>query len=158
MLIVIFGPSCSGKSTAATELARRLSCEVYAGKDYLRLAGSEPAAWKTFDGMLRKAAGDQERHLVYVVTGRSPAMEVPGAFRVRFTAGIELLVERFARRNQPGAVPGLRSMLERQASLCAALPAEMVFDTSGPADPRENAGAILSAAGIRPNTAPEAGL
>ena len=38
MVIGIFGESCTGKSTLAEKIAAGCSCEVFTGKDYLRLA------------------------------------------------------------------------------------------------------------------------
>ena len=38
MVIGIFGESCTGKSTLAQEIAESFPCEVYTGKDLLRLA------------------------------------------------------------------------------------------------------------------------
>ena len=44
MVIGIFGESCTGKSTLAERISAGLSCEVFTGKDYLRLAKNENIA------------------------------------------------------------------------------------------------------------------
>ena len=38
MLLIFFGPSCSGKTTVAMIIAARTKAGMWAGKDYLRLA------------------------------------------------------------------------------------------------------------------------
>ena len=44
MVIGIFGESCTGKSTLAEKIATSFHCEVFTGKDYLRLAKNENIA------------------------------------------------------------------------------------------------------------------
>lgn len=145
MLIVLFGPSCSGKSSAAEQLARLLRCESVAGKDYLRLASSETEAWKLFGDRLRAAAAGDTDSLVYVVAGGSPALDVPGAVRVRFTASLDALCSRFAARGQPIPAAALRNMMQRQSAACAALAADLVIDTTSGGDPAANAALIMTA-------------
>ncbi len=48
MVIAIFGESCTGKTTLAERLKHALNAEVYAGKDYLRLAKNELMFWNWF--------------------------------------------------------------------------------------------------------------
>jgi uridine kinase len=48
MVIGIFGESCTGKSTLAEKIDAGLSCEVFTGKDYLRLAKNENIAKAMF--------------------------------------------------------------------------------------------------------------
>ena len=48
MVIGIFGESCTGKSTLAEKLATGFPCEIYTGKDYLRLAKNENIAKAMF--------------------------------------------------------------------------------------------------------------
>jgi len=63
MVIGIFGESCTGKSTLAEMIAASLSCEVFTGKDYLRLARNESIAKVQFQKKLN-AAVDGE-NLIY---------------------------------------------------------------------------------------------
>ena len=48
MVIGIIGENCTGKSTLAEEIQKRLGGEIVTGKDYLRLAKSEAmaAGWR----------------------------------------------------------------------------------------------------------------
>ena len=55
MLIGIFGESCTGKSTLAEKIAGSLPCEVFTGKDYLRLAKNENIAKVMFQKKLTGA-------------------------------------------------------------------------------------------------------
>jgi uridine kinase len=55
MVIGIFGESCTGKSTLAERIAASLSCEIYTGKDYLRLAKNENIAKVMFQKKLTAA-------------------------------------------------------------------------------------------------------
>ncbi len=150
MLIVLFGPSCSGKSSTAKELAARLACEVSTGKDYLRLAPSETEAWQLFGDRMRAAAASDTDSLVYVVAGDSPALAVPGAVRVRFTASLDALCARFAARGQQIPAPALRNMMQRQSAGCAALSADLVIDTTAGGDPAANAALIMTSIEERP--------
>lgn len=150
MLIVLFGPSCSGKSSAAERLAALLSCEFVSGKDYLRLAASEPEAWRLFADRLRTAAGGTDS-LVYAVAGDSPALDVPGAYRVRFTASLDTLCARFAARGQQLPAQALRNMMQRQSAACGALAADLVIDTTAGGDPAATAALIMASLECRDN-------
>ena len=44
MVIGIFGESCTGKSTLAERINASLPCDIFTGKDYLRLAKNENIA------------------------------------------------------------------------------------------------------------------
>lgn len=44
MLYIFMGQSCTGKSTVANKLKELIDVEVFAGKDYLRLAKNENEA------------------------------------------------------------------------------------------------------------------
>ena len=61
MLFVIFGESCTGKSTLAEQVKERLGGEVCTGKDYLRMARSEAEAKTLFrEKMARAVTGELE--------------------------------------------------------------------------------------------------
>ena len=55
MVIGIFGESCTGKSTLAEKIAACIPCEVFSGKDYLRLAKNENIAKEMFQKKLGAA-------------------------------------------------------------------------------------------------------
>lgn len=48
MVIILFGESCTGKSTISNRLKNVLKATCYTGKDYLRLAKSEAESRKLF--------------------------------------------------------------------------------------------------------------
>lgn len=113
MVIAVFGESCTGKSTLADLLKDRLGAEVYAGKDYLRLAKAEAPAKKLFQEKLAAAmAGD---HIVYVISEMEQLALVPeGAVRVLMTAELSTIKERFSARMH-GVLPApVAAMLERK--------------------------------------------
>ena len=66
MVIGIFGESCTGKSTLADKISAKYPCEVFTGKDYLRLAKNENIAKLMFQKKLAAAVhGD---NIIYVIS------------------------------------------------------------------------------------------
>jgi len=136
MLLIFFGPSCSGKSTVATIIAARTKAELWAGKDYLRLARHEPEAKKLFTDMLRSASGKPDFALgsiIYVVTDLAQAdfvIEGDTVTTVKFTASPEVLQGRFRKRAGGQLPPGVAEMLDRQAQQSGTEKAQLKFDTS----------------------------
>lgn len=113
MLIGIIGESCTGKSTAAENIARLLNAQVYTGKDYLRLAKNETVAQKLFVKKLEAAVADE--HTVYVIAEREHLALLPeGAVRILMTADLALIEERFAMRMRGTLPPPLKAMLEKK--------------------------------------------
>ena len=113
MVIGIFGESCTGKSTLAEKIAAALPCEVFTGKDYLRLAKNENIARAMFQKKLRAAlTGD---HVIYVISEREHLPLLPeGAVRILVTADLEQIKARFAQRMR-GTLPGpVAVMLEKK--------------------------------------------
>ena len=113
MVIGIFGESCTGKSTLAEKIAAALPCEVFTGKDYLRLAKNENIARAMFQKKLRAAlTGD---NVIYVISEREHLPLLPeGAVRILVTADLELIKSRFAQRMR-GTLPGpVAAMLEKK--------------------------------------------
>ncbi len=113
MLIVIFGESCTGKSTLAKKIADIIPCEIIAGKDYLRLAKSEAIAKKLFQQKLHDAVSGED--IIYVIAEKEHLQLIPdGAVRILVTADIETIKSRFAQR-MGGNLPALvAAMLERK--------------------------------------------
>ena len=68
MVIGIFGESCTGKSTLAEKIASSLPCEIYTGKDYLRLAKNENIAKVMFQKTLAAAVNGE--NIIYVISER----------------------------------------------------------------------------------------
>jgi len=113
MVIGIFGESCTGKSTLAEMIAASLSCEVFTGKDYLRLARNESIAKVQFQKKLN-AAVDGE-NLIYVISEKEHLSLLPeGALRILVTADLEQIKSRFARRMHGNLPAPVAAMLERK--------------------------------------------
>ena len=113
MLIVIFGESCTGKSTLAEQMKERLGGEVCTGKDYLRMAKSEEEAKTLFrEKMARAIAGET---LIWVIAEKEHLALVPdGAVRVLVTADLETIKARFAKRMGGQLPPPVAAMLEKK--------------------------------------------
>lgn len=110
MMIALFGDSCTGKSTVAEKLAKRLSAEIYSGKDYLKLAKSESVAETLFK---KKLCGDET--IVYVVSETEQLALLPeGCVRVLATASLETIKRRFALRMRGNLPAPVAAMLERK--------------------------------------------
>ena len=113
MLIVIFGESCTGKSTLAEQVKERLGGEVCTGRDYLRMAKSEAEAKALFrEKMARAIAGET---LIWVMAEKEHLALVPdGAVRVLVTAELETIQARFAKRMGGQLPPPVAAMLENK--------------------------------------------
>lgn len=113
MLIGIIGESCTGKSTLASKLAEMTPFEVFAGKDYLRLAKNENIAETLFRKKLSAAVSGN--NIIYVITEKEHLALLPdGAVRVLVTADLETIKARFADRMRGVLPPPVSAMLERK--------------------------------------------
>ncbi len=114
MVVALIGESCTGKSTLAEGLKTALSATVYAGKDFLRMAKSEPDARRAFSQLLAERAEGGDT-VVYVITEPEHLTLLPEkAVRVLVTAGIESIKARFAARMNGKLPPPLAAMLEKK--------------------------------------------
>lgn len=113
MLIAIFGESCTGKSTLASQLADDLSARIYTGKDYLRLAKNEQEALSRFADILHTAlTGDP---VIYVISESAHMSMLPeGTVRILMTADLQLIEERFSARMNGILPPPVKTMLEKK--------------------------------------------
>ena len=113
MLVGIFGESCTGKSTLAEKIAASIPCEVFTGKDYLRLARNENIAKVMFQKKLAGAVDGE--NIVYVISETEHLPLLPeGAIRILVTADLETIKTRFAQRMR-GNLPGpVTAMLEKK--------------------------------------------
>ena len=113
MVIGIFGESCTGKSTLAEKIAARFPCEVFTGKDYLRLAKNESIAKVMFQKRLDAAVSGE--NIIYVISEKEHLALLPeGAVRILVTAELELIKDRFAQRMR-GTLPApVATMLEKK--------------------------------------------
>ena len=113
MVIGIFGESCTGKSTLAERIAAGLSCEVFTGKDYLRLAKNENIAKALFRKKLTAAVTGE--NIIYVISEKEHLPLLPeGALRILVSADLELIKSRFARRMRGNLPAPVAAMLEKK--------------------------------------------
>lgn len=113
MVIGIFGESCTGKSTLAERIATGFPCELFTGKDYLRLAKNESIAKKQFQKKLQAAVTGE--NIIYVISELEDLPLLPdGALRILVTADLELIKDRFAQRMHGNLPAPVALMLEKK--------------------------------------------
>lgn len=113
MVIGIFGESCTGKSTLAGKISESFPCEVYTGKDYLRLAKNENIAKVMFQKKLNAAVKGE--NIIYVISEKEHLSLLPeGALRILVTADLELIKTRFAQRMRGNLPAPVAAMLEKK--------------------------------------------
>lgn len=153
MLFLFIGPSCSGKSSVAGELSTMIHSEIFSGKDYLRLAKNETDAWKMFQTRLLKATESNHKNsLIYVVSDKNILLKldsIGGANRVKFTAGIDTLKERFGKRTGGLVPPSVEAMLKRQIADWDNTLADIEINSSNGSSPKEVAESIFSYAATK---------
>lgn len=114
MFVCIMGDSCTGKSTLAKTLAKRIDAEVITGKDYLRLAKDERSAEAVFKKKA-ESASQSNQHLFYVITEKTQLSLVPDqSLRILVTASLETIKDRFAKRMGRNFPKPVEQMLERK--------------------------------------------
>lgn len=113
MLIVIFGESCTGKTTLADRINSVANAKVYSGKDYLRMAKSEAEAKRLFLEQLSASVhGD---NVIYIIAEREHLALIPnGAVRILVTAELETIKARFATRMHGSLPAPVATMLEKK--------------------------------------------
>ncbi len=113
MVIGIIGENCTGKSTLAEAIQKRLGGEIVTGKDYLRLAKSESVAAALFKKKLLSAVTGE--NVLYVITEQELIKLLPeGAVRILVKADIETIKRRFATRMGGNLPAPVAQMLERK--------------------------------------------
>jgi cytidylate kinase len=113
MVIGIFGESCTGKSTLAEKIAASIPCEVFTGKDYLRLAKNENIAKVMFQKRLAAAVAGE--NIIYVISKKEHLPLLPeGALRILVTADLEIIKSRFAQRMRGNLPAPVAAMLEKK--------------------------------------------
>ena len=113
MVIGIFGESCTGKSTLAEKIAASFPCEVFTGKDYLRLAKNENIAKVMFQKKLNAAVKGE--NIIYVISEKEHLSLLPeDALRILVTADLELIKTRFAQRMRGNLPAPVAAMLEKK--------------------------------------------
>ena len=113
MVIGIFGESCTGKSTLAEKIAASFPCEIFTGKDYLRLAKNENIAKVMFQKKLTAAVNGE--NIIYVISEKEQLALLPeGALRILVTADLERIKARFAQRMRGELPAPVAAMLEKK--------------------------------------------
>ena len=133
MVIGIFGESCTGKSTLADRIAAGFPCEVFTGKDWLRLAKNENMAKIMFRKKLAAAVNGE--NIIYVISEKEHLSLLPeGALRILVTADLEQIKSRFAQR-MGGKLPApVEAMLEKKHGCFDEIPHD-IHVVSGETDP-----------------------
>ena len=111
MVIGIIGENCSGKSTLAEHIRDAIGAEIISGKDWLRLAKSEPEARKLFQEKLKSAVDGS--NIIYVIADSEQLVLLPeGAIRILVSADLDTIKKRF-RARMHGVLPcAVERMLE----------------------------------------------
>lgn len=111
MLIGIIGENCSGKSTLAARISDAIKAEIITGKDWLRMAKSEPEARRLFQEKLKNAVAGS--NIIYVISDPEYVDLLPeGAVRILVSADLDTIKSRFRARMR-GALPtAVERMLE----------------------------------------------
>lgn len=125
MVIALFGDSCTGKSTIAAALAKQLPAEIYAGKDYLKLAKSESMAAVLFRKKLCSNAP-----IIYVISEKEQLAFLPeSSTRILVTASLATIQSRFAQRIRGNLPAPVAAMLERKFGQFENEPHDLRIDT-----------------------------
>ena len=135
MVIGIFGESCTGKSTLAKKIAASFPCEVFTGKDYLRLAKNETIAKVMFQKKLTAAVNGE--NIIYAISEKEHLSLLPeGAMRILVTADLEIIKARFAQRMHGNLPAPVAAMLEKKHGCFDETPHD-IHVISGVTDPDE---------------------
>lgn len=113
MVIGIIGESCTGKSTLAEKISAALNCEIFTGRDYLRLAKNENIAKTLFKKKLIAAVNGE--NIIYVISEEEHICLLPTeAIRILVTADLESIKSRFAQRMRGNLPAPVAQMLEKK--------------------------------------------
>ena len=113
MVIGIIGENCTGKSTLAAEIQKRLGGQIVTGKDYLRLAKSEAMAAALFKKQMKEALTGE--NILYVISEPDQVKLLPeGAVRILVKADLEDIKARFKARMRGNLPAPVAQMLERK--------------------------------------------
>lgn len=132
MLIVIAGERCTGKSALAHALMEKINAEFFSGRDYLRLAPTEPVALKRFQTLLAEKQHSED-YMIYLLTEPNLySLVPPDSFVVMCRSRLETSKARFARQMPDGDLsPSIAAMLERQRGSFDFIPRSLTLDTDG---------------------------
>ena len=142
MVIGILGESCTGKSTLADKISAKYPCEVFTGKDYLRLAKNENIAKVMFQKKLTAAVNGE--NVIYVISEKEHLPLLPeGTLRILVTADLDTIKSRFAQRMRGNLPIPVTAMLEKEHGCFDDVPHD-IHVISGETDLDEACKQILS--------------
>jgi len=125
MNILIFGESCTGKSTLAKMFTDKQEMELLQGKDYLRLAKNPAEALKL---LVEKLTND-DSNLLYVSTELDQVKAVPeNVYKIYVKGQLETIKERFAQRMNGNLPKGVEIMLERKHGMFDNMAFDLVIE------------------------------
>ena len=128
MVIGIIGENCTGKSTLAAEIQKRMGGQIVTGKDYLRLAKSETMAAALFKKKLTAALTGE--NILYVISEPDQVKLLPeGAVSILVKADIDTIKERFKARMRGSLPAPVAEMLERKHGMFDSGVYEYTFDS-----------------------------
>lgn len=132
MLIVIAGERCTGKSALARAITEKVHAELFSGRDYIRLAPTEPEAVDRFQLLLAERQYTED-FVIFVLTEPGLfALVPPNSFVVMCRSRLETSKARFARQMPDGVLsPSIAAMLERQRGSFDRIPHSLTLDTDG---------------------------
>lgn len=132
MLIVIAGERCTGKSALAKALIEKIHADFFAGRDYIRLAPTEPEAVARFQHLLTEKQHSED-YVIFLLTEPDLfALVPPGSFVVMCRSRLETSKARFAQQMPDGDLsPVIAAMLERQRGSFDHIPRSLTLDTDG---------------------------
>jgi adenylate kinase family enzyme len=136
MLFIFMGPSCSGKSTLADLIKKEKGMQIYTGKDYLSFVKNENEAWKILMDKLAAASNSKElsgEAIVYIITDKNIVSKLPSlnnVVRVKFTADLDIIKDRFAKRMKGNLPQPVEKMLERQVKDWEDVSCDICIDTT----------------------------
>lgn len=136
MLVVICGPSCSGKSSLANRLSDMTKTPVWSGRDYVRLDHEQSKAWGKFSSLMLEASTTEnldESSIIYISTDLSWIGQHfhrnPFFILIQLTASLEVLQHRFSERLGGRLPDPIIRMLEKQLSRLDHVPVNLAFDS-----------------------------
>ena len=132
MLIVIAGERCTGKSALARAILDKIHAELFTGRDYVRLAPTEPEAVDKFQLLLAEKQRSED-YVIFLLTAPDLYNLVPpGSFVVMCRSRLETSKARFARQMPDGVLsPSIAAMLEHQRGSFDHIPHSLTLDTDG---------------------------
>lgn len=136
MLYIFMGQSCTGKSTVANKVKEIIGAEVFAGKDYLRMAKDENEAWGLFYEKLSKAASNNvepKGTIIYLITEKAQLdriTDIEGLCKVKFTAPLGTIKSRFAQRMHGNLPQPVEKMLTKQYEEWESIKGDISVDTT----------------------------